>query len=304
MTFQEAFAPGTGSAKVVLAKGDTLNEPAAPARHELAVGQIFRQSFVLAWRAAPMLIPLAILSEVLGRGMSWLITRTDPFIVMAGVQRNRAVDPFESLLLVPGQFIRGLVSAASVWVAYTAFRGGRPTPDGLLTAWSRALIPLMLLQALLCAVGLTNVPLQWGMQAGNHAPLALGLSLIGLLIWSVAYCYVVLLLWLAPNVAIIEGCGTCAAMRRSATLTLGNRWRILGIGILVGGAVVIAMFALWAVSGVGVPPRAALSMLTPVGALSFLLQIAVGIAFATSSAIVYSDLGGATDVAPHADAFS
>ena len=109
---------------------------------------------------------------------------------------------------------------------------------------------------------------------------------------------------LAPNAAIIEGCGAFAAMRRSATLTLGNRWRILGIGILAGGAVVIAMFALWAVSGVGVPPRAALSILTPVGILSFLLQITLGIVFATSSAIVYSDLSGTTGVAPHADAFS
>jgi hypothetical protein len=275
----------------------------APVRRKLEVGRIVQQSFVLTARAAPVLVPLALLNEVLGRGMAWLITRTDPFVVMAAAGRHQVPSALDSLQALPEQFVRSLVYSAMTWAAYTVFREGRATPANLFAAWSRALVPTILVNLFFVALGATFIPLNLGVQPGS-TPLVLGLSMLGLVVWLIAYSFIALALWLATNVAIIEGRDAPTAFRRSAALTKGNRWRILWISVLVVLPAIVVMFVVWGVSGVGVPPRAPISLLTPAGGISFLLQMSVGVLLSSSSAIIYAERCGAVDPAPQAEAFA
>jgi hypothetical protein len=273
------------------------------ARQKLEVGRIVLQSFVLTARAAPVLIPLAILNEVLGRGTAWLITGANPLVFMVAGRRHMDPSLLQSLLDLPEQFIRALVYSAAIWAAYTVFRGRRATPGNMFAAWSRALIPTGLVNLVIVAFGATFIPLNWGLRP-IHSPLVMGLSFLGLLIWLVVYCLVALAWWLAANLAIIEGRDAVTAFRRSAALTRGNRWRILWTSVLVAVPVIVGMFLLWGVSGVGMPPRVPVSLLTPMGVGSVLLQMAIGILLSSSSAIIYAERCGAVDPAPQAEVFS
>lgn len=275
----------------------------APVRRKLEVGRIVQQSFVLTARAAPLLVPLALLNEVLGRGLSWLVMRTNPFVIMPAAGQPKMPSMLASLLALPEQFVRSLVYSAMIWAAYVVFREGRATPANLFAAWSRALVPTILVNLFFVALAATFIPLNLGVQPGS-TPLVLGLSMAGLVIWLVAYSLIALALWLATDVAIIEGRDALTAFRRSAALTKGNRWRILWISVLVLLPVTVAMFVVWGVSGVGVPPRAPIGLLTPTGAVSLLLQMSIGILLSSSSAIIYSVRCGAADAAPQAEVFS
>ena len=103
---------------------------------------------------------------------------------------------------------------------------------------------------------------------------------------------------------MVEGCDALTAFRRSAALTRGNRWRILWINVLVALPAIALMFVTWRLSGAGVPPRAPLPLWTPAGAISFLLQMALGILLPSSAAILYAERSAVIDPAPHAEMFS
>ncbi|MFI8823235.1 oxidoreductase [Streptomyces sp. NPDC053431] len=154
----------------------------------------------------------------------------------------------------------GLVSAAVPAVVQEAVLG-RPISFG--TAWSRAWSRLgavigsvflatlaTLLPVLLFLVGFTlmMVGIITGIAAseGGRSNDGAGFAMVGVLLFLGALALIPLALWLwtrfslAPAVAVIEGQGAVASLRRSAALVKGSWWRVfgctLGAGLIVGVA--------------------------------------------------------------------
>jgi hypothetical protein len=106
---------------------------------------------------------------------------------------------------------------------------------------------------------------------------------IGLVLLIVPGMILGMMLFVSLPACIVEKQGPYRSLKRSAELTKGNRWRILGIAILlylgnvIGGGIV--KFALLAVAGVTV---AALG--------GFLWSVIFGAAYAIVVAVVYHDL--------------
>lgn len=88
-------------------------------------------------------------------------------------------------------------------------------------------------------------------------------------------------LWIAVPVAVVERSGVIASMRRSATLSKGNRWRIFGILLIL---TLLNLFADWIVT---LPFEVG-------GTMHSLAAFAVAIAFtawgAVAAAVAYHDL--------------
>ncbi|HEY2944153.1 MAG TPA: hypothetical protein VGN09_17090 [Vicinamibacteria bacterium] len=87
--------------------------------------------------------------------------------------------------------------------------------------------------------------------------LAIGLGLLCLIVPGL---YFMCSYWVAVPVAVIEQPGASASLSRSSELTDGNRWRILGILLINGALLLVAMIAvglvLFAViTAIGVKPE-------------------------------------------------
>ncbi|MFE0698688.1 oxidoreductase [Streptomyces sp. NPDC058872] len=154
----------------------------------------------------------------------------------------------------------GLVNAAVPAVVQEAVLG---RPITFATAWRRAWSRL---GAVVGAVFLTMLAVITSMlflfvgfsalmvaliagitaSAGDHADGGPGIAITGLLFFLIALAMVPLALWimirfsLAPAVAVIEGQGAMASLRRSAALVKGSWWRIFGCTIATGIMVGIA----------------------------------------------------------------
>lgn len=152
----------------------------------------------------------------------------------------------------------GLVNAAVPAVVQEAVLG---RPIGFGQAWRRAwsrlgavigsvflsmlatMVPLILFMAgfgLLMAAMIASI----AASEGSHGDNGSGLAIVGVLVFLGALALVPLALWiwirfsLAPTVAVIEGQGPMASLRRSAALVKGSWWRIFGCtlaaGVIVG----------------------------------------------------------------------
>ncbi len=109
---------------------------------------------------------------------------------------------------------------------------GRATDVGASFRRGLAAAPRLIGTGLLLFVGLL---LFWAaltvlMVLSNQALAVIGLLLAGL----VGTVYVLASALVAPIVATVEGVGPLAALRRSWSLSQGNRWRVLGLQILLG----------------------------------------------------------------------
>ncbi len=262
---------------------------ASTAQPGLQVGRIVSRTFSLAARNALLFLPIAAVSHGLSRMVGWLVFATNPLLLMPAPVRNAAWHPLDQLKPISDQLIQGVFGVAMVWIAFTALTGARLSAREGFAAWSRALVPIVLTQTAICALSLVAIPIEYGL-FGHPSGWTIAASLLGFLVWIIAFIYLALGWWVVGPVVIIENRQPVDAFRRSFELTRGHRWALFGIGLVLTAATVVPMWALWLLNGTGVPPRIALPLTSAAGAASLLLQIALSVLMAVAAAVVYSDL--------------
>jgi F0F1-type ATP synthase membrane subunit c/vacuolar-type H+-ATPase subunit K len=116
-------------------------------------------------------------------------------------------------------------------------------------------------------------------------------TLVGFCLLIVPGIIVMLMYYVAIPVAVLEGLGAMDTLTRSSELTSGNRWHVLGIGLVMGLIVVGAAIGIGAVAGsaigaFGMGERAPL-LIQGVTSVVILPFVALG---AVPAVVVYHDL--------------
>jgi hypothetical protein len=223
------------------------------------------------------------IGAVIGQAFEQLGRNFGPFVVMAailvgipaavsGILQLMALDGNPGLRILVGIVnilggLAGLVlQAAIIRISAGELDGRRPDVGASLGAGLRKLLPL---------VGLVIVI---GLAVGVGVVLLIVPGVMIGLVWSVA----------VPSY-VVERIGVFDALRRSADLTRGNRWRILGLYLLFGIAVLLVDMVVFTIGG-GVFAVAqgrggllVLVLTVVVGMLSAMLG-------ATLAAVLYTDL--------------
>ncbi len=267
----------------------------------LSIGGIVGRSFALALRKLPALAAIAIAAVALLKAADWLAFRTDPFLLMAPRKSVGDSQIIATLEALPGQFIYNLGTSAAAWIVFGALDGGRSARESF-SSWARALMALLVIQAIVIALSTTSFLLVEAVR-GSHGPTVF-LGVVGMLIWLAMFVYLTLSWWVAPVTAIAEGNGALAALRRSAALTKGNRARLLAIALILAAITIGPMFLMMRLSGAGYPPRIAVPLWTPVGAIAQALQLLFFVLFSAAAGIVYFDLRNMKDPAAQAETFA
>ena len=115
--------------------------------------------------------------------------------------------------------------------------------------------------------------------------------MIGTILLVIPGVIAYLMLWVAIPVAVIERPGAAASLRRSAQLTKGHRWQILGIVVLIQilqivvSIVIIALVDLLLLAPGNDPSASA-----PLAAVDWVLQAFFTALAAVISAVGYHDL--------------
>lgn len=221
----------------------------------VSIGRVFQRAFGAIQTNPVVIVGLAIL---IGAVPALLITFA---LVQVGLGTASAVQSGFSLGRLFGAFffsylvmmaIGAFVQGAMTRVTVSACEGRRATLGESFAAAVRVLLPLIGLSILL---GL-------GIALGMVLLIVPGVILI--LMWSVA----------APSL-VIERQGVMAAFRRSAELTKGSRWKILGLFVVIG---VIYWLASWVMRlfGLGMYSTASFTGLTIGNALGSLVVTTIG----------------------------
>ncbi len=106
------------------------------------------------------------------------------------------------------------------------------------------------------------------------------LVLAGLLLFVVPGVFAYALFWVAVPVAVVERTGINASLRRSAALTRGNRWRILGL------TVVLIMFQWLLAEAVTLPMDLFTDSAEPAGFFATLVYLILDTVYLALSAVV------------------
>jgi hypothetical protein len=271
-----------------------------PVPTQLRVGNVVRRTFGLAGRNGPILFLLAGLGLVLIKAVDLLAFGTDPSLFMPAPVRHAPFDLLRTLQEAPEQFINFAVGAALIWIVYADLKGLKISLRESVAAWSRALVPLVLMQFILSCLKWVAVPIEYliSMHLSTLVTIVAGVVMLA---WVVVLIPVLLGLWLVEPAIIIEGQGPIAALRRSWMLVSGHRFEIFCVGFILAVYTVVPMWAAWLISGVGIPPSTALHLWTPIGGLSLLLEIALSVLMATATAVIYSDLRTITERPPKSE---
>ena len=221
----------------------------APQLRPLGVGDIVDRVFSL-YRARPLLflalatVPYLALFLVVG-GLTFLAASS--FVAIAalasGFQRGDPSDlrALASAFASLGGYLLAVILVAIVFLSAqtTALVDamshrylGRPTDVGAsfrrgLAAAPRVIGTGVVLFLLVCLLWLV---LTIVMVATSQVLVVLAAVVVGM----VATVYALVSALVAPIVATVEGAGPIHALRRSWTLSEGNRWRILGLQLLLG----------------------------------------------------------------------
>ena len=175
---------------------------------------------------------------VMGRGFGVLFRNFLPFAVITVVGMlpltllglfgaglfETADDPearLETLSSGLGFFFYYLVTGALVYGAFQDLRGRRAPFGAVVSRGTAVLLPVI-----------------------GAAMLVALVTLIGFLALIIPGIIAVAVLYVAVPVAVIERPGAVASLRRSAELTKGARWKILGLALTIFVLQVIVFFAL------------------------------------------------------------
>lgn len=220
---------------------------------EFRVGGVLSNAFSIFFRN---LLPFGFLALVVSLPVFVLrlvLTETDPTALAAQAQ---AFTP--TLILSVLQFLLSyLVTAGLVYGTIQDLRGQRATIGQCLARGLAVLIPTFVVAIL---VGLMVV--------------------LGLVLMIVPGIIVVLMLWVAIPVAVIERPGVFRSLGRSRELTKGSRWKLLGVTLVVA----VASFASSWVVGVALAPVGNM-VVSAVGNL--VVEAAFSALWAVTSAVSY-----------------
>ena len=264
-----------------------MREPAVS--QNLATGRVVRDSFGLAGLGIPSLFQLALIGEVLRRAVDRLATGADPFLFQPAPAQSAQETLVQALLAWPAQMTHFLTMAILIWSAYGLLTHARLSPKALGAAFARAFVPLVLLSALTSATGEGATVLLAA--ARTHPTYAnMASAFLGAVTLLAAYVYLQLTLWLGSAVAMIEGCDIARTVRRSAALARGHRGAFFLISVAILACFTVPLFVLWLASGIGIPPKVPLPLLSLTGVASLFLSIALTVLLAAATAVVYRAL--------------
>lgn len=254
----------------------------------LGIGKVLSGTVTLVLDHLPWLFLLTVAYLALDRAVDWLAFGADVNAFMA-VTPNGTLVPFQQSA---SQLAAFAVQAATVWLVLARNEiAARHAPLALVG------VVLLFTAVNSSAFFLRNL-LALQLMPGAVVPLA-----IGLIVGGIAIVYLTLCWWLAPAVAVAEGRGPLAAIKRSFALSKGNRARMFAIWILIVVVNAVPMFALWGLSGYGVPPRTVIPLWSPVGMASLAIQIALTMITGPCIAATYLDLRRIKDGAPEIGVF-
>jgi hypothetical protein len=233
--------------------------PASPG--DVRIGRIIKRSFQVFGSNLPKFFLLMLLVRVAEFLLAWLVTG-DPFLSGdATALRVGAVSVMAWALL---GFVGVLAHAiGQAVILYGSFQGmsGRPVSLGeSLMKGLRRLLPIIVLTVCL------------------YVMLTIGFVLLifpGLMLMTAMSA--------ALPVCVVEKLGPFKSMRRSARLTKGYRWRLLGLFLIVfvAGAIIgsIPRFVIGAIAGP-----------TLVTIVAYVISAFVGVYYGVAAAVVYHDL--------------
>ncbi len=237
---------------------------------------------------------------VLGRGFSiWgkhvvaftliaLITHA-PSIGHALYQALAADDVYDLLRSASGtgqrlaqllDIVCGLISVAALIHAISQALRGRPVQLGqsLLEAVKRLLPILALVLVIALVVALFVIVM---------IPVGMILRQLALVVAAVAGLWLLVQLWVAMPALVLEGTGPIESLQRSSSLTLGYRWHILGIVLLMYGIPMIVTIVVTLVLMGGIP---SLGTMRVVLIVPQVIGLVVGGISATVNVVAYHDL--------------
>src|SRR5262249_3705439 len=108
------------------------------------------RSFRTALDSAALLLPVAIVAQVLTLAFAWLLQGQNPLIFMTGETERRGIDAV--LLGLPANAVRAVATGAMVWIAYAALTKKPISLDDALEALTRSAVPVVLVQLVIGAL--------------------------------------------------------------------------------------------------------------------------------------------------------
>jgi len=196
------------------------------ARPPTALGELIGRTFRLTWRGLPAFLAVGLVAWTLAKAAAWALGKPD----WLGQAVPGAIHPRESMawftwrhyvaLKAIQEFLACLEMGAVAAGVASLLAGRRLTAAGMLAPVARAAGPLAGLAAILVLESLVKV----------KAPsLALVERPLELILFGLR-----LILSLTVPVILAEGAWPIQAFRRSAQLTRGRRWQLLGLYVATG----------------------------------------------------------------------
>jgi len=239
----------------------------------LSIGRVFNRAFATIGANPVLAFGLALLFYAVPVALSDYAMQNVQRTLIGGTS-----DMYGYMAVSLAAFVAGLaisfmfqaVAQAAIVSSFIVDRDGdRPAFGGAIGPFMRRFLPLVVV-SLICSIGFT----------------------IGFALLFVPY----ILLWVrwivAPAVVVAEGKGLVDAFRRSALLTRGARWAILGLNLIVmiisTMFIVVAGIAIYAVAGR--PPPNLAAMRPAELAMSMIAYTLVGAFMAAIQAALYAEL--------------
>ena len=228
------------------------------------------------------------IGAVMGRGFQILFRNFFPFIVLC-------------LIITVPSFV------LSLWINQAELEQTLAGQPGPLAVFAAVVLVLLLTLVATAALVYGTVQELRGQTISMSACISRGLStmlpvlgvavlvgvifMIGFILLVIPGVIAYLVLWVAIPVAVIERPGAIASLRRSAQLTKGHRWQILGIVVLIQILQIVVSIVIGAlVEFLLVAPGSDPSASAPLAAVDWVLQAFFTALAAVISAVGYHDL--------------
>lgn len=240
-------------------EGPTGGDPG----YRLEIGSVMRRTFAT-WAAN--LVPFTLVG---------LVAYLPAFALIGFLGSQNAMSPlWERLVDVLTNFMTILLTGAVTYGVFRQLHGERTEVGEILR------------------VGVSSFGAVW--VTGILFGLAVLVGICALIIPGIV---LMVRFWVAVPVAVIESPGASASLSRSAELTEGNRWRVLGVALLMGvvlilGVIVLGIAAALASGALTSEAAEAPDAPTPplLQALILLLMTPIQVLISIAPVIVYHDL--------------
>jgi len=242
---------------------------------KLDIGRVFRDTFGVIRRQARLLVGVTFVLSFLPSVANQLVAYN---LRKASVSNPLALmsSPDYWVIVVAAFLLGACALTCQLFIAVADLEGRRAELKDVMTVAGRKTLPVILALILV------------SMGAGLGSLLFVVPGIILMLMWSAAI-----------PALVVEGGGVFAALRRSRALTRGNRWRILGLVIVV--FVLILLVEGVILVPLGVLTRGGAGASLPVLLVAAAFSFAISLAMSVGSAALYVQLreikGGGESVA-------